>query len=64
MDMQVFLTIIRQIALAVGAALVTKGFVDETTLQAIVGGLVAVVSVVWGIVAKSKDQAVIKAAKE
>lgn len=64
MDMQVFLTIIRQIALAVGAALVTKGVVDETTLQAIVGGLVAVVSVVWGIVAKSKDQAIIKAVSE
>jgi hypothetical protein len=41
------LSLVRSILLGAGATLVTKGVVDQTGLEQIVGGLLALASVVW-----------------
>lgn len=63
MKLDVVLTIVRQILLSVGAVFVTKGTIDNETMLSIVGGVVGVVTVVWGIFAKSKDVAKVEAAQ-
>ena len=40
-------TIIRQILIAAGSALVTKGVIDSAQLEAIVGGAIVVIAVAW-----------------
>ena len=64
MDLPVLSTVLRQILLAAGSYFVTKGIIaDEATLQAVVGGVVALVSVVWGVFSKTKDTAKVEAAQ-
>lgn len=62
MKFEVILTIVRQVLLSLGAIIVTKGWADAETLQQIVGGLMALVAVIWGIVSKSKDVVKVEAA--
>lgn len=48
------LGIVRHVLTTVGGMVVAKGIVDEGTMTAIVGGAVALVGVIWSVVAKRK----------
>lgn len=52
MNRQVILSIVRHALTTAGGALVTGGTLNNDDLSAIVGGLVALVGVVWGILEK------------
>lgn len=45
-------SLIRHVATAAGAVLVTKGYTDQTGLEALAGGLVALAAVIWGQINK------------
>lgn len=38
---------IRSVLKVVGGALVTKGLTDNTTLEALIGGAVALIGIIW-----------------
>jgi len=61
MNVQVVLTIVRQILIAIMGAAVAKGLIGGELVEPIVAGVLAIATAVWGILAKKKDQAVIKA---
>lgn len=46
------LGIIRHTLTFVGGLLVLKGFVDETVVNEIVGGVITLVGTIWSVVAK------------
>lgn len=52
----------RQILLTFGTALVTKGYLDDGTLQAIVGGIIAAAGAVWTWYANRPNGMIAKAA--
>jgi len=52
MNKEIVLGIVRHILTASGGVLVTKGFVDAAGLEQVIGGLIAIVGVVWSIVSK------------
>jgi tetrahydromethanopterin S-methyltransferase subunit C len=60
MNFEVFKTILRQVLIALGTYLTTVGVVDQSLIEPIVGGLLAIAAAVWGILAKKKDQDTIK----
>ena len=47
-------TLIRAALKVVGGAVVAKGYGDEAAVEAIVGAVMTVVGIVWGIVAAKK----------
>ena len=47
--------IVRHVLTAAGGALVAKGYADEATVQALVGGLIALIGVIWSVVSKKKS---------
>jgi arginine repressor len=51
----ILLSLLRQILTAAGAAFAAKGYLDAVQLEAIIGGLVAVASVIWAVVTKKND---------
>lgn len=51
-DKLVILGIVRHILTAVGGALATKGIIVTSDVEVIVGGVVALVGVIWSVVAK------------
>lgn len=53
-DQAVIAGVIRHILTAVGGALVAKGYVDAGAVEAIVGGVVATVGVIWSVIQKKK----------
>lgn len=57
MDSAVIGGIIRTILASVGGILVTKGYVDDATLQACIGALITLGTGVWSVVQKKKTQA-------
>lgn len=61
MNIQVVFTILRQILIALLGAAVAKGLIGGELVEPIVAGVLAIGTAIWGIVAKKKDQAVIKA---
>lgn len=61
MDVQVILTILRQITLALLGAAVAKGVIAGDLVEPIAAGVVAIVTAAWGILAKKKDRAIVKA---
>ena len=63
MNVQVILTIVRQILIALLGAAVAKGLIGGELVEPIVAGVLAIATAVWGIVSKKKDQAVIKEVK-
>jgi hypothetical protein len=63
MNLQVLLTILRQILLALGTYLTTAGLIEGSVVEPITGGVLAAISAIWGIYAKQKDQDTIKASK-
>jgi hypothetical protein len=46
------LSALRSILIVAGGGLVTHGYVDDSGLQAIVGGILALAAAAWGIWAK------------
>ena len=52
MDKTAILGIVRHILTTLGGILVTKGYVDASGIEAIAGGVVAVVGVVWSVLEK------------
>jgi hypothetical protein len=46
--------VIRHVFTFVGGILVIKGFIDESMVQELLGGVVALVGTVWSIVDKKK----------
>lgn len=54
MNIEVIKGVIRHILTAAGGALVAKGVVDPGAIEPIVGGVVALVGVIWSIAAKKK----------
>ena len=48
--------VIRHILTAGGGALVAKGVVAETEIEALVGALITIIGVVWSALAKKKKK--------
>lgn len=46
--------LIRHVLTGVGGVLIAKGFMDDATLQSIIGGTLAVVGVIWSLFNKRK----------
>jgi len=61
MNFELFKTILRQILIALGTYLTTAGVIEQSLVEPIIGGIIAVAAAVWGLMAKKKDQAIIKA---
>lgn len=54
MSQEQVLGIIRHVLTTAGGIVVSKGLTDESTMTAIVGGVVALVGVFWSIASKKK----------
>ena len=48
------LSILRHTLTFIGGIVVMKGIIDETTATEIIGGVVSLVGIIWGIVDKTK----------
>lgn len=62
MNNEQIMSFIRQILLALGGGLVTKGYIDNGTLTAIVGGLMALGTAVWGLYVRRANGLIASAA--
>jgi hypothetical protein len=47
-------TIVRSVLIAIGSVFVTKGYIDNDTLQQGVSALVVLITAAWGVVEKVK----------
>jgi hypothetical protein len=56
MNKEQVLGIARHILTAVGGVFVSKGTVDGSELEVIVGAVVALAGVIWSVVAKNKNK--------
>jgi hypothetical protein len=54
MNKETILGIVRHILTTAGGVLVTKGVTDDSNAQAIVGGIIAAIGVIWSIVQKKR----------
>lgn len=52
MSLEAILGIVRHILTAAGGILVTNGYLSASDSQTIVGGLVAIIGVVWSVLSK------------
>lgn len=57
MNKEVAFSALRQVLLFIGGILVGKGLIDQTMLETLVPAIVTICVSIWGLVAKSKDQA-------
>ncbi len=57
MNQEQVLGIVRHVLTTVAGMAVAKGYADDSTATAIVGGVVALVGVVWSFLAKKKAKA-------
>lgn len=48
------LSILRHTLTFIGGIVVMKGIIDETTATEIIGGVVSLVGIIWGVVDKTK----------
>jgi hypothetical protein len=55
MNKEQVLGTIRHTLTFIGGILVTKGYVDETTIEAITGGIITLVGLVWSTIIKNKN---------
>ena len=46
--------LIRHVLTFVGGIIVTKGLIDESLVQEVIGGIMTLVGAVWSIIAKKK----------
>jgi hypothetical protein len=63
MNVELLKTILRQLLIALGTYLVTNGHIDQSLVEPIVGGFLAIFAAVWGLYTKKSDQKKIKSAK-
>jgi hypothetical protein len=56
MTKEFVLSILRHILTSAGSVLMAKGYIDDTTYQAIVGGTLAVIGLVWSYYDKASRQ--------
>lgn len=54
MNQAMILSIVRSVLIAAGGIFVTKGYLDNDTLQQVVSSIVVIASAVWGAVDKRK----------
>ena len=52
MDTAAWLGIVRHVLTTVGGIFVAKGYIDDTGVEALAGGIVAIAGVVWSIIEK------------
>lgn len=62
MNQEQLISIIRQLLLTVGGGLVTKGYLDDGTLQLVVGALMAVGAAGWALYTRRYNGLVASAA--
>lgn len=62
MDSSVIGGIIRTVLAAAGGILVTKGYVDDATLQALIGAIITLGTGIWSVIAKKKANAAVTTA--
>lgn len=62
MDSSVIGGIIRTVLAAAGGILVNKGYVDDATLQALIGAVITLGAGVWSVIAKKKASAAVTTA--
>lgn len=53
--LEMILSVVRQLLTFAGGFLVTKGTISADNEQQIIGGIIALISVIWGIVAKKQS---------
>jgi len=58
------ISLLRQILLTLGGALVGKGYVDDATMTMIVGGIVAIVTGLWGLYTRREQGLIASAASQ
>jgi hypothetical protein len=58
MNKQAILGIVRHVLTFVGGLLVTRGLLNETLSQELVGGLVTLIGFVWSVVSKKPSEPV------
>lgn len=54
MNNEILLGLVRHILTAIGGVLVAKGSVDQSTVETVIGGIVAIVGAVWSVFSKKK----------
>jgi hypothetical protein len=54
MSKEQILGIVRHTLTFVGGILIMKGFIDETTVTEIVGGVVTLAGTIWSVIEKNK----------
>jgi len=64
MNQDQLISLLRQILLTFGGVLVGKGYVDDATMTMIVGGVVAIVTGLWGLYARREQGLVASAAAQ
>jgi len=58
---QALLSAIRSILAAIGGVLVAKGYTDDQTLQTVIGAVMTIIPIVWGIAHKYQTERQAKA---
>lgn len=58
---QAILSAIRSILIAIGSILATRGYVDDETVQAMVGAVMVILPIVWGVADKIQAERAVKA---
>lgn len=61
MNQEQFLSLLRTILQVAGGALVTKGYVDDATMQATIGAILTIGATAWGIYAR-RDNGLVESA--
>jgi hypothetical protein len=54
MNNEILLGLVRHILTAIGGVLVAKGSVDQSTVETVIGGIVAIVGAAWSVFSKKK----------
>lgn len=56
MKKEIVLGIIRHTLTFVGGILITKGLIDESTLQTLVGSSITLIGAIWSVINKNKNR--------
>lgn len=56
MKKEVVLGIVRHVLTFVGGILITKGLIDESTAQELVGSLVTTIGLIWSVIQKQNNE--------
>lgn len=58
MQLEVVLSLVRQIAIFAGGFLTASGIMTATQIELVTGFLISVIPAIWGLISKWKDQQV------